>query len=204
MSGPFSELERLATANQRKNQNLRITSHVHPITSMKRWVMEKWSGVFVLSTSARKPNKQPLRAACDQVGRFKEVSRCVPHCSTEGSRHGNVSVPSEVVQHCEALSPVALSPCDSDNEPAQTRCLQAAHEWSTGRLSMFNVNTRRVTKKHLPTVNHDCARRLLKPCATNSNRSIHVFLSQRRLLHQSHDQHSAWDRMQSFHSCPSF
>ena len=28
------------------------------------------------------------------------------------------------------------------------------------------------------TVGHGCARSLLKPCATNSNRSIHVFLSQ--------------------------
>ena len=28
------------------------------------------------------------------------------------------------------------------------------------------------------TVSHGCARSLLKPCSTNSNRSIHVFLSQ--------------------------
>ena len=58
---------------------------------------------------------------------------------------------------------------------------------------MYNVNTPPRTtplvlgggpmplschKKHSTTVGHSCARSLLKPCSTNSYRSIHIFLSQ--------------------------
>ena len=78
------------------------------------------------------------------------------------------------------------------------KCGSSLHKvsrWSTEGLSMYNVNTpprttllvlggpmpqhstKTVDKSHTATVSHGCARSLLKPCSTNSNRSNDVVSS---------------------------
>ena len=75
------------------------------------------------------------------------------------------------------------------------KSLKVVYRKSARGLSMYNVNTsprttplvlggpmpqhatKTVDKSHTATVSHGCARSLLKPCSTNSNRSIDVVSS---------------------------
>ena len=89
------------------------------------------------------------------------------------TRNASALTNTELIKRCHKQSVHKKSRC---NLQVVRTCTLPTHHLGQHRTCWVGRIHQHATE-HLPTVNHGCARGLLKPCSTNSNRSIHIFVT---------------------------